>query len=140
MSATNGSSRDGLLDTLESRLRDAAQHERDCQGEVEAARARCKQAREERKRVQRLLDVYRGTSARNASKETVRPVADAILSSGPLSEDRFTKELTRRMKAESAPLAGLAFVLRGLRNEYVDDDGQWRLPEDASKAAAKSPE
>jgi hypothetical protein len=124
-----------LLESLNEALAAAEAAERDAKTQLDAAKAAHTAATAEVKKHRTMLVLYTGkTPGGSLNKDTVRPVVERLLASGPLPEKDLLKRLESEVKAQQISLSGLALVVRPLRKEFAAADGNWSLPASVSKS------
>ncbi|QDV62016.1 hypothetical protein [Crateriforma conspicua] len=130
-----------LIEHLEQDLVAAEAKEQTAQVQVEDAKALLSAAKDESKRLRKIIGLYSGKASASLTKKTIRPIVERLLKDGSaLSEDDLRDRVESELREKSIARTGLSLILRVLKKEF-SSNGVWSLNTDrnAQTEGADSP-
>lgn len=116
-----------LIEHLEQDLAAAEAKEQSAQVEVEEAKALLAAAKDESKRLRKIIELYSGRASASLTKKTIRPIVERLLKDGSkLSDDELRDRVKSELREKSIARTGLSLILRVLKKDF-SSNGVWSL-------------
>lgn len=124
---STGPSTPTLIEHLEQDLNAAEAKEQDALVQVDDAKALLAAAKDESKRLRKIIELYSGKSSASLTKKTIRPIVERILKDDmPLSDKEIQERVEAQLREKSIARTGLSLILRVLKKEF-SSNGVWSL-------------
>lgn len=130
-----------LIEHLEQDLAAAEAKVQNAQVQVDDAKALLSAAKDESKRLRKIIELYAGKSSPSLTKKTIRPIVERLLKDGStLSDDELRDRVEAELREKSIARTGLSLILRVLKKEF-SSNGVWAMdmPRDAGQEIASQP-
>lgn len=116
-----------LIEHLEQDLAAAEAKEQSAQVQVEDAKVLLSAAKDESKRLRKIIELYSGKASASLTKKTIRPIVERLLKDGSaLSDDDLRDRVESELREKSIARTGLSLILRVLKKEF-SSNGVWSL-------------
>lgn len=126
-SKTDTSSAPTLIEHLEKDLAAAEAKEQSALLQVEDAKSLLSAAKDESKRLRKIIELYSGKPSSSLTKNSIRPIIERLLRDGDsLPESDIREGVEAELREKSVARTGLSLILRVLKKEFASD-GVWSM-------------